>query len=123
MNGEDPFLVVDLRLRYAVCQACCYRKQRGQEPQPPPKGTLLSPHQLVPAETAVAVEWAGDAAAARALVELKAAVGAASLLGVVEDHRRLVAARAQARRDKRQRRELHISVITGITIGRRRVCL
>src|SRR5205807_702453 len=65
MNGEDPFLVVDLCLRDSVCQACCYRKQRGQEPQPPPKGTLLSPHQLVPAETAVAVEWAGDAAAAR----------------------------------------------------------
>src|SRR5437868_10920695 len=80
MNGEDPFLVVDLRLRYAVCQACCYRKQRGQEPQPPPEGTLLSPHKLVPAETAVAVERARDAAAARALVELKAAVGAAALL-------------------------------------------
>src|SRR5437870_13202852 len=101
MIGEAPFLVLDLRFRYPTRRACDLPKQRGQEPQPPPEGTLLSPHKLVPAETAVAVERARDAAAARALVELKAAVGAASLLGVVEDHRRLVAARAQARRDKR----------------------
>src|SRR5260370_24288841 len=99
------------------------RQQRGEEPQPPPQRALLPSDQLVPAETAVTVEGPGDAAAPRTLVQLQTAVRAATLLGVVEHHRRLVAARAQAWRDKRKRRKLHISVITGLTLGRPPCCL
>src|SRR5262249_43621091 len=96
------------------------RQQGDQKPKPPPQRSALAVHQLIAAETAVAVEWPRHAAASRALVQLHAAVSAADLFtGVVHQHGRLVAARAQARRDKRQRRELQISVITGITIGRR----
>src|SRR2546430_13825677 len=74
----------------------------------------------MPAEPAEAVERTRDATASRALMQLQPAVGAASLLRMVENHRGLVASRTQARRDERQRRKIHISVSTGITIGRRR---
>src|SRR2546429_10025345 len=76
----------------------------------------------MPAEPAEAVERTRDATASRALMQLQPAVGAASLLRMVENHRGLVASGTQARRDQRQRRKLHISVSTWITIGRRRGC-
>jgi hypothetical protein len=61
----------------------------------------------VAAETAVPVEWTCHAAAAAALVQLQAAVAAPRILARVADHRGLVAARTQAGRDKRERRQLH----------------
>src|SRR5438309_2268067 len=100
------------------------RQKRGQEPQPPPQRAPLPLHHLVSAKPAEAIERASYAAASRALVQLQPAMGAALFLRrMVEQHRRLVAARAQARRNQRQRWKLQISVTTGITIGRRRVCL
>src|SRR2546430_16152868 len=72
----------------------------------------------MPAEPAEAVERTRDATASRALMQLQPAVGAASLLRMVENHRGLVASGTQARRDQRQRRELHISRSTGVPIGR-----
>jgi hypothetical protein len=93
--------VVSLRLSDPVDQAGDQRNERREEPQPPPKWPRVAARHLVAAEAAVAVEWPGDSTAAAALVELEAAVGAARLLGVVHHHGRLVAARTQARGDKR----------------------
>src|SRR5439155_22911292 len=99
-----------------------HREEGGEEPQPPPQGPAGPLHHLMPAEPAEAVERTRDATASRALMQLQPAVGAASLLRMVENHRGLVASGTQARRDQRQRRKLHISVITAITRGLRRVC-
>jgi len=115
--------MMDLRLGDSVGQAQGDRQESSEEPQPPPQRARGALHHLVATETAVPVERPCDAPASRALVELQPAVGAARFLGVVEHHRRLVAPRAQAGRDEGQRRELHISVTTGITIGLRRVRL
>ncbi len=77
-NRQDSDLTrVPLRLGYAVDQSGGQRNKRGEEPEPPPQRTRVPLHHLVPAETAVAVEWARDSAAAPTLVELQAAVRAA----------------------------------------------
>ena len=89
-----------LRLRDAVDQTGGQRNERSEEPEPPPQWARVPLHHFVAAETAVAVEWAGDSTAAPALVELKAAVRAARFVGVVEQHGRLVAARTKARGDE-----------------------
>src|SRR6266849_5861272 len=78
----------------AAGQCGCQRHQRGEQPQPPPYRPLLSAQQLVLAETAVAVERAGDAPTVAALVQLQAAMPTAHLIGMVQHHGRLVAARA-----------------------------
>ena len=118
------WLVADLRLGDSVSEAERDGQERGEKPQAPPERTPLPLHHLIAAETAEAVERSRHATTPCALVQLQAAVGAAHLFrGVVQDHRGLVAPRAQARRDERERREFHISLITGITIGRRRVRL
>jgi len=114
---------MDLGLHHSVDQASGDGDQGRQEPQPPPQGPSFAPHQLVPAKTAVPVKGSGDSATAAALVQLQPAVRAASFLRVVEDHCGLVAPRAQAGGDECQWRKLHISVMTGITIGWRRVRL
>jgi len=93
--------VTHLCLGDAVDQAGDQWHQSREEPQPPPQRPRHALHHLVPAEAAVAVEWTCDSAAAAALVELEAAVRAAGLLGVVEDHGGLVAAGTETRRDKR----------------------
>src|SRR5450759_227651 len=98
-GGWEIVLVVALRLRDSVDEAPDERHQRGQEPQAPPHRTRYALHHLVPAEAAVAIERARDSPAAPALVQLQAAVGAARLLREVEQHGRLIAARAQARGD------------------------
>src|SRR5258708_7061670 len=85
-----------LRLGDSVDQSGGQRNKRREEPEPPPQRARVTLHHLVAAEAAVAVEWSGDSAAAPALVELEAAMRAARLVGVVDDHRRLVAARTQA---------------------------
>jgi hypothetical protein len=55
----------------------------------------------VAAEAAVTVKRSSDASTVSALMQLEAAVGASRVIDrVVEDHRRLVASRAKARRDK-----------------------
>jgi hypothetical protein len=89
-----------LRLRDAVNQPSDQRDQGREEPEPPPQRTRIALHHLVAAEAAVAVEWTRDSAAAPALVELEAAVRAARLIGMVDDHGRLVAARTQAGGDE-----------------------
>ena len=61
------------------------------------------------AEPAEAIEWAGDAATVSALVKLQAAMRATRFLGVVKHHRRLIASRAKAGRNKCEWRKLHIS--------------
>ena len=94
-------------MRDSIDQARDQRDQSREEPQPPPQRTRGALDHLVPAEAAVPIERTRDSPAAAALVELEAAVCTARLLGVVEHHGRLVAARTQARRDKRQRWELH----------------
>ena len=91
----------DLRLCDAIDQAGDERHKSREEPQPPPQGARDALHHLVPAETAVPIERTSDSPAAAALVELEAAVCAPRLLGVVEDHGRLVTARTKAWRDKR----------------------
>jgi hypothetical protein len=58
----------------------------------------------VSAESAKPVERSSDTTAASALMQLEAAVRAARFLRVVQDHGRLVAARAKAGGDKRERR-------------------
>src|SRR5260370_3277868 len=83
-----------LRRPDAAGQWGCQRHQRGEQPQPPPDRPLLAAQQLVPAETAVAVERAGDAPTVAALVQLQAAMPTAHLIGMVQHHGRLVAARA-----------------------------
>src|SRR2546430_6193783 len=110
-------LAMDLRLGDTVSQTQRDRKQRGEEPQPPPERALLALHHLEPAEPAVAVERTGDTSAVRALMNLQAAVGATRLLGVVEHHRRLVAPRTQARRDQGERPGVHIFVHAGVTLS------
>ena len=95
---------MSLRLRDTVDQAGDQRDQRREEPQAPPQRTRHALHHLVAAESAKPVERSGDSPAAPALVELQAAVRAARLLRVVEDHGRLVASRAQTRGDKGERR-------------------
>src|SRR5712691_8217835 len=85
---------VRLRPPDAAGQCGCQRHQRGEQPQPPPDRPLLAAQQLVPAETAVAVERAGDAPTVAALVQLQAAMPTAHLIGMVQHHGRLVAARA-----------------------------
>jgi hypothetical protein len=57
------------------------------------------------------------------LMQLQSAVAASRLFGVIEHHCRLVAPRTEAGCDEREWWEFHISVITGMTMGRRRVCL
>jgi hypothetical protein len=89
-----------LRLRDAVNQPSDQRDQRREEPEPPPQRTRVPLHHLVTAESAEAVEWTRDPAAAPALVELKAAMRATRLVCVVEHHGRLIAARTQARGDE-----------------------
>jgi hypothetical protein len=96
-----------LGLRYPVDQAGGQWRKQRDEPQAPPERTLRAPHQLVPAEAAETVEGPGDAAAVPALMQLQPAVRAARLLGMVEDHGRLVASRAEARSNERERRQLH----------------
>ncbi len=110
-----------LRLGDAVDQSGGQRNKGREEPEPPPQRARVTLHHLVAAEAAVAVERTGDSAAAPALVELEAAMSAARLVGAVDDHRRLVAPRTKAGSNERQRWKLHISVMTGITIGRRLV--
>ena len=83
-----------------VDQARDQRNQGGEEPQPPPQRTRVALHQLVAAEPAVTVEGARDSSTVPALMKLQAAMCAARLVGVVEYHRRLVAARTEARGDK-----------------------
>src|SRR6266571_889900 len=73
-RGSLPRLSVDLRLGDSVDQAQDNRKQRGQEPQPPPHRPVRALDHLVPAEPAEAIEWARDSATPRALVQLQAAV-------------------------------------------------
>jgi hypothetical protein len=92
--------MVDLSLGDSVDQSRGQWNQRREEPEPPPQRTRVALHHLVAAEAAVPVERARDSAAVPALMELQAAVRAARLVGVVEHHGRLVAARAQARGDK-----------------------
>ena len=113
--------MVDLRLRDSVDQARYERHKGREKPEPPPQWTRRALHHLVPAEAAIPVERTGDAAAVATLVKLQAAVRAARLLGMVEHHGRLITARTETGSDKCQGWELHISVITGMTIGRRRV--
>lgn len=52
------------------------------------------------AEAAIAIERSGDSTAAAALVQLEPAVTAARLFGMVEHHRRLIAAGTQAGGDQ-----------------------
>ena len=75
------------------------------------------------AEPAVAIEWPGDAPAVSAVVHLQSAVRAPHLVLAIDDHGRLIAPRTEARRNERKWWKFHISVTTGITIGRRRVRL
>src|SRR5712692_4048918 len=96
----------------SVRQAGGDREQRREEPQPPPQRPPLPPHHLVTTESAVAIERSRDAAAVGALMQLQPAVGAARFFRMIEHHRWLVAARAQAGRDERQRRKLHASFIS-----------
>src|SRR5258706_2100177 len=94
---DPPCLLFDwmgLRPPDAAGQCGRQRHQRGEQPQPPPDRPLLATQELVPAETAVAVERAGDAPTVAALVQLQPAVPAAHLIGMVQHHGRLVAARA-----------------------------
>src|SRR5436309_3175607 len=77
---------------------------------------LAASRQVVAAETAVAVEGARDPVAGAADAELEPAAGAAVLV-----ERRRVAARAEGGGGERDRRQLHQSVTTGITIGCRLV--
>ena len=95
---------MSLRLRDSVDQAGDQRDQRREEPQAPPHRTRHALHHLVSAEPAKPVERSGDSPAPAALMELKAAVRAARLFGVVQDHGRLVAPGAQARGDQGERR-------------------
>ena len=95
---------VSLCLRDSVDQPGDQRDQRCEEPQAPPHRARHSLHHLVPTEAAKPIERPGDSPAAAALVKLEAAVRASRLFRVVQDHGRLVAARAQARRDQGERR-------------------
>jgi len=97
-------LVAHLGLGYSVDQS------RDQRDKAAPQGAGLAFDHLMAAESAVPVERTRDAAAPAALMQLQAAVGAARLLGVVQHHGRLVAARAQAWRDEGQWWELHSSI-------------
>jgi len=55
----------------------------------------------VTAESAVPIEGTRHAAAAPALVQLQAAVAAPRIITLVDDHRRLIAARTKAGRNQR----------------------
>jgi hypothetical protein len=91
---------VRLRLPDPVDQSADEGNQGGQEPQPPPHRPPVPAHHLVAAEAAVTVKWPSDSAAAAALVQLEPAVATPRLLGMVEHHRRLIAAWTKARGDK-----------------------
>jgi hypothetical protein len=90
------------RLDDAVDDARGEWNQRRQQPQPPPDRPALAADQLVSAETAEAIEGPSDAAAVSTLVKLKPAVAAASILGMIHDHGRLIASRTKARRNQSQ---------------------
>ena len=92
---------VALLLSDASGQAAEQRPQGREEPEAPPQWARQALDHLVTAEAAVAIERSGDAAAPAALVKLQAAVSAARLVCVIEDHRGLVAPRTQARSDER----------------------
>ena len=85
---------VALSLCDSVDQTTDQRYQRREEPQAPPHRSRHALHHLVSAEPAKPVERSGDSPAPTALVKLEAAVRAARLFGVVQDHGRLVAPRA-----------------------------
>ena len=88
----------------AVDQTCHERRQQEQEPQPPPKRPLLATHQLVTAEAAIAVEGAGYAPAATALMQLQSTVCAPGLLSEIDNHGRLITPRTKTGSNQRQRR-------------------
>src|SRR5260370_18895046 len=96
-------------LSQPVDQACRRWREQHDPPKAPPDRTRAAPHQLVAAEPAETVERSSDAAAVSALVQLQAAVRAPRLLGMVEDHRRLVAPRAQAWCGERKSRQPRLS--------------
>jgi molybdopterin synthase sulfur carrier subunit len=99
---------VDSSLGDPVDQAGRQGDERRQQPQPPPRRAGRALDHLVPAESAKAIEGPGDAPAVVALMQLQAAVGAARLVVAVDHHhRRLIAARTEAGRNQRQRRQLH----------------
>ncbi len=106
-----------LSLRYAVDKACCRWREQHDPPQAPPHRTLAAAHQLVAAETAETIERPCDAAAVSALMQLQPAVRTSRFLGMVEDHGRLVAARAEARSNERKGRKLHPPTSVALAAG------
>ena len=102
--GTSFYLAVALCLCDPVDEARDQRDQRCEKPQAPPHRARHSLHHLVPTEAAKPIERPSDSPAAAALVKLEAAVRASRLFRVVQDHGRLVAARAQARGDECERR-------------------
>jgi hypothetical protein len=104
------FCLVQARLDDAVDQARRQRNQRREQPQPPPERAGLSADHLVTAEPAVTVEWPSHASTVPALMQLEAAVAAASILRVIHSvihhhhHGRLITPRTEAGRNQRQGR-------------------
>ena len=100
------FCWVQARLDDAVDQARRHRDQGREQPQPPPERAGLTADHLVAAEPAVTVEWPSHAATVPALMQLEAAVAAASILRVIDHHHhgRLITPRTEAGRNQRQGR-------------------